>query len=46
MSTIDVRDASRPEPDRVLMQVADYVLTYRGWQARSEGGATQLVNDR
>jgi 2-methylcitrate dehydratase len=30
MSRVDARDATRPPPDRLLTELADYVLSYRG----------------
>ena len=33
MSGVDIHDAMRPAPDRLLTEIADYVLSYRGGSA-------------
>ena len=45
MSIVDVRDASRPEPDHVLTRLADYALTYSGDNAQAREIARYCLMD-
>jgi 2-methylcitrate dehydratase len=45
MSGADVRDAARPAPDRLLTQIADYVLGYPGTDAGARDIARYCLMD-